>query len=194
MVRALLIEIKNWRTGERAYGINPRDPKLIALGGPLWQCLDYEPKGDWEIRLVLDDRPLKYKGKIILDDGSEVYYVTDIPKDAKIVDIDGVIVLNNTDEINLVLNHLPDKIYTYGFREAAERWAKKKGITLKTVEEEVKEESKKLIKEKKGYVKTAEKRKKSVEQVGFGVLSYAFLKKLHDLGCPYTYKAQIPHV
>jgi len=110
MVKGLLIEIKDWRTGRRAYNINPRDPNLRALGGSLWQSLDHEPKGDWEIRLVLDDRDLsKYEGKIILDDGSEVYHVSDIPSDTTIVDVDGVVVLNGKDEINTAIDHLPKK-------------------------------------------------------------------------------------
>lgn len=51
-MRALLIEW-NPRTGERAGGINPRDPKLQCYG---WQNSDVEPAV--EIRVVEDDRDL----------------------------------------------------------------------------------------------------------------------------------------
>jgi len=200
MVRGLLIEIKSWETGERAYGIDPRDPNLRALGGPLWQCLDHEPKGDWldhepkgdwEIRLVLDNRDLSgYEGKIILDDGSEVYHVADIPADATIVDVDGVIVLNSDAEINAVLDHLPDKIY--GRMEEVRAWAEKQGITPRSVEEEIREKVKSVA--KKGHEITANKRKKPIEQIVFGHPMYAFIKKVHDSGCPHTWKATIPKV
>jgi len=190
MVRGLLVEIKNWETGERAYGINPRDPNLKALGGSLWQCLDHEPKGDWEVRLVLDDRDLRYEGRIILDDGSEVYNVADIPADATIIDVDGVIVLNSSDEINAVLDHLPEKIY--GRMEEVRAWAENQGITPRSVEEEIK--AKVSSAAKAGHIKTAEKRKKALEHVTFGHPVYAFLKKIHDTGCLHTWKEQIPKV
>jgi len=194
MVRGLLIEIKDWRTGERAGGIDPRDPNLKALGGPLWQCLDHEPKGDWEVRAVLDDRDLsKYEGKIILDDGSEAYNVADIPADATIMDVDGVIVLNSDAEINAVLDHIPDKIYTSGIdREKLITWAEKAGITPRSIEEEIREKVKSVA--KKGHEITANKRKKAIEQIVFGHPVYAFIKKVHDSGCPYTWKEFIPKV
>jgi len=193
-MKGLLVEIKNWETGERAYGIDPRDPNLKALGGPLWQCLDHEPKGDWEVRAVLDDRDLSgYEGRIILDDGSEVYHVADIPSDATIVDVDGVIVLNSSDEINTVLDHLPDKIYTGGIdREKLIMWAEKAGITPRSVEEEIRGKTSTIA--RTGHRRTAEKRKKPIEHVVFGHPVYAFLKKIHDSGCPHTWKEHIPKV
>jgi len=194
MVRALLIEVKDWRTGERAYGINPRDPNLRALGGPLWQVLDHEPKGDWEVRLVLDDRDLsQYQGKIILDTGDEVYYASDIPRDATIVDVDGVIVLNSKEEINKVLDHIPDKIYVLGVdREKLMAWAASRDITPRSVYEEIRARVKEVA--MKGHYRVSQKRGKPVEHVVFGQLPYAFIKKLYDMGCPYTWRATIPKV
>jgi len=190
MVKGLLIEIKDWRTGERAGGIDPKDPNLRAIGASLWQCLDHEPKGDWEIRAVLDDRDLShYTGKIILDDGSEVYSITDIPSDATIIDVDGVIVLNSDDEINAALDHLPDKFY--GRIEEIRAWCENQGITLKSVEEEMRTKSSSA---KAGFTRIAEKRKKPIEHVVFGQPSYAILKKAYDSGCPHISKAVIPKV
>jgi len=189
MVKGLLIET-DWKTGERAYGVNPKDPNLRAIGASLWQCLDHEPKGDWEIRAVLDHRDLsQYTGKIILDDGSEVYSIADIPSDLTIVDVDGVIVLSNNDEINTALSHLPDKIY--GRIEKVRTWCEKQGITPKSIEDEIKTKS---LSAKTGYIKIAKKRGKPTEHIVFGHPSYAFLKKAFDSSCPYTWKAQIPKV
>ncbi len=53
-MRALLIEFDR-RTGKRAGGINPKDPKLQCYG---WQNLEREPA--LEIRVVEDDRDLSY--------------------------------------------------------------------------------------------------------------------------------------
>jgi len=190
MVKGLLIEIKNWSTGERSYGIDPRNPNLKTLAGPLWQCLDHEPKGDWEIRVVVDGQPPNYEGKIILDDGGEVYHATDIPADSTIVDVDGAIVLDGDAEINLVLDHLPAKIY--GRVDDVQTWAESRGVTPKGVEDEIKAAVKSV--EKPGHVRTSVKRKKPVENVVFGDTPYAFLKKIHDLGCPHTWRAMIPRV
>ncbi len=56
-MKALLIEV-DFRTGKRAGGINPRDPKLQCYG---WQ--DLEGESGCEIRIVEDDRDLsQYKG------------------------------------------------------------------------------------------------------------------------------------
>jgi len=194
MVRGLLIEVKSWITGERAYGINPRDPNLRALGGPLWQVLDHEPKGDWEVRLVLDDRDLsQYQGKIILDTGDEVYSVADIPSDATIVDVDGVIVLSSKEEINRVLDHIPDKIYVLGVdRERLFKWAEAKGVTMSNVEKEIRAKAHSVA--KPGHNRIARKRSRPLEYIVFGQPPYAFLKKLHDMGCPYTWIAVIPKI
>ena len=189
MVRGLLIEIKNWLTGERAYSINVRDTKLPALGGSPWQCLDHEPKGDWEVRVVLDDRDLsKYSGRILLDDGSEVYYVKDIPSDAEIIDVEGVIVLNDETEINMVLDNLPDKIF--GHNEYMLAWANRNGVTLRSVEEEIKVNALQVA--RKGHIKAKDRRKKCIDHIVFGDVRYAFGKKLYDLGCPHTVKQHIP--
>jgi len=81
MVRALLIE---WdpRTGRRAGGIDPRDPKLPCHG---WQNMDVEPA--IELRLVEDDRDLsKYAG------------------------VEGVTVLEGADAINAAIDkHFPPR-------------------------------------------------------------------------------------
>ena len=186
MVRAILVDVKSWLTGERAYGINPRDPNLRALGGVLWQCLDHEPKGDWEIRLVLDDRPLRYEGKIILDSGDEVYDVQSMPADAEIVDVEGIIVLSNREEINAVLNHLPDKIY--GDAEGVRRWIEKRKIA-EIIGRDMREVERIA---KKGHKIASERRKKELSHIVFGDATYAFLKRAHDAGCPHTRKAIIP--
>ena len=56
-MKALLIEV-DFKTGKRAGGINPRDPKLQCYG---WQ--DTESELGKEIRIVEDDRDLsQYKG------------------------------------------------------------------------------------------------------------------------------------
>ncbi len=64
-MRALLIEW-NPKTGERAGGINPRDPKLQCYG---WQDSEADPA--LEIRVVEDDRDLSslegVKGVTILE-------------------------------------------------------------------------------------------------------------------------------
>jgi len=190
MVRGLLIEIKDWFTGERAGGIDPRDPNLRALGGPLWQSLDHEPKGDWEIRLVLDDRDLsQYSGKIILDDGTEVASVAEIPDGAEIVDVEGVIVLNDEMEINKVLDHLPRKIYASRI-EKVEEWADAQGITVRAVEDEMKSQAPQVA--KAGHQKVAQKRKRPLERIIFGHPRYAWFKKAHEAGCPYTREEPIP--
>ena len=183
MVRGLLIEIKDWRTGERAGGINPRDPNLRAIGGSLWQSLDHEPKGDWEIRLVLDNRDLSgYEGKIILDDGSEVYHVTDIPQDATIVDVDGVIVLNSKDEINAVVDHLPEK---YRF-----------AVPITDLNQIIQQYSLDLTvdtsKAKRGHKRTAEKRKKPLEVILEGEVSYRVLDRLHKKNSRIVYAVRKP--
>jgi len=191
MVRGLLVEIKNWITGERAYGINPKDPNLIALGGTLWQSLDHEPKGDFEIRIVKDNRDLsQYNGKIILDDGNEVYHVSDIPPDAEIIDVAGAVVLQDETEINLALDHIPDKIY--GRYELIESWAIRNRITIRSVIEELKELTPHVAKD--GHKKVSDKRKKPLEHILFGHPIYAFIKYVHEKGCPYTWKESIPRV
>ena len=172
MVKGLLIEIKDWRTGERAYNINPRDPNLKALGGSLWQSLDHEPKGDWEIRLVLDDRDLsKYEGKIILDDGSEVYSVADIPSDATIVDVDGVVVLKDKDEINTAIDHLPEKY----------RFTLPLAVTdlNKIIEQYSIDLSVDTSKARTGYQLVAKKRNKPLEIVLEGDIPYRIPARLY---------------
>jgi len=174
MVRGLLIEIKNWFTGERAYNINPRDPNLRAVGGPLWQSLDHEPKGDWEIRLVLDDRDLsKYEGKIILDDGSEVYHVSDIPSDATIVDVDGVVVLKDKDEINTAIDHLPEKYrFTLPFTATD---------LNKLIEQYSIDLSVDTSKAKLGHQLVAKKRKRPLDIVLEGDIPYRIPARLYKL-------------
>ena len=172
MVKGLLIEIKDWRTGERAGGINPRDPNLRAIGGPLWQSLDHEPKGDWEIRAVLDDRDLsQYEGKIILDDGSEVYSVADIPSDATIVDVDGVIVLNGKNEINTAVDHLPEK-----YRTVVPLMVKDLNEIINTYGIDISVDTSKA---KHGHRKVAQKRKRPLEVILEGEPPYRVLARLH---------------
>lgn len=65
-MRGLLISF-DLRTGIRAGGISPKDPKL-----PCWDWQDLERSPALEIRLVLDDRDLSYlegvEGVTILED------------------------------------------------------------------------------------------------------------------------------
>lgn len=99
-----MIEV-NWVTGERGGGQisieDIRAGKLVSLGSILHQRLDTEPEGNFELRIVKDDRDItKYKGKIILDDGTEVTSVKEIPEGRRIVDVKGVVPLMDKDEIN----------------------------------------------------------------------------------------------
>ena len=76
-MKALLIEW-NPKTGERAGGINPRDPKLQCYG---WQNSDVDPA--IEIRVVEDDRDLSHlkgvsgvtilEGKKAINDAIDTY-------------------------------------------------------------------------------------------------------------------------
>jgi len=70
MKRALMIEW-NASTGERAGGINPRDPKLQCYG---WQVMDKEPA--LELRIVEDDRDLSIykdvKGVTIIEGAAAI--------------------------------------------------------------------------------------------------------------------------
>jgi len=174
MVRGLLIEIKDWRTGERAYNINPRDPNLRAIGGSLWQSLDHEPKGDWEVRLVLDDRDIsKYEGKILLDDGSEVYHVSDVPADATIVDVDGVVVLKDKGEINTAIDHIPEKYrFTLPFTATD---------LNKLIEQYSIDLSVDTSKAKTGYQLVAKKRKRPLEIVLEGDIPYRIPTRLYKV-------------
>jgi len=202
MTKALLIEIKNWTTGERAGGIDPRDRNLVAMGGSLWQVLGHEPKGDWEIRVVKDDRDLSGydEGRLILDDGSVVYHVADVPADAEILDVEGVVVLEDESEINAALDHIPPKIRGNNVNSinSVRGWAESRGITPRSVEEEiaavVKGESTALPAPRPGHAAVAKRRRRAVEQVVFGHPVYAFTKRLYDEGCPHLYREPIPKI
>lgn len=82
-MRALLIEF-NLRTGERAGGINPKDPKLPCYG---WQNLESTPA--LEIRLVEDERDL-----------------------SKLVGIKGITILEGREEINQAIQANIPAIYS----------------------------------------------------------------------------------
>ncbi len=190
-MRGLLIEVKSWYTGERAQGINPRDPNLVALGGPLWQVLDHEPKGDWEIRVVRDNRDLSaYTGAIILDDGSRVTAPSTISSGQQIVDVEGVVVLENEHEINEALKHIPDKFYTDP--DATRQWAENKGITPLLVLKEIQAVNTANI--KPGYRLVASRRRKQLWRILGGSPIYAWLRRLYAMGCPYIWRAEIPGV
>jgi len=49
------------------------------------------------------------QGKLILYYGSEVYSVSDVPSDATVVDVEGVVVLKGEEEINRAVDFIPDK-------------------------------------------------------------------------------------
>ncbi|MBW2674419.1 MAG: hypothetical protein JRD89_13580 [Deltaproteobacteria bacterium] len=195
MTKALMIEVKNWVTGERAGGINPRDRNLVAIGGPLWQVLDYEPKGDWEIRLVRDGRDLsRYSGNLILDVGIAVPTMADVPADARVLDVEGVVVLENEDEINAALEHIPAKIY--GDMNRAKDWGESRGITPRAVAEKIVTAiaEKAMPEAWPGHSAVAARRNRPVAHVIYGHPTYALTKRLHDEGCPHLYREPIPKV
>lgn len=101
-MKALLIEV-DFSTGERAGGINPRDPGL--RGNPQWQ--DLEGKPGKEIRLIADKREAKaYEG------------------------IPGVTILDGKEEINKAIEELfPPKAAVIDMLLIIEA-AKEKGFSL----------------------------------------------------------------
>jgi len=124
-MRGLLIEVE-WVTGKRGneqITIDElRQGKLISLGGCLWQRLEHEPGGNFEIRLVKDDRDITtYTGEMILDDGSIVKSIADVPLDRRIVDVKGAIPLETKDEINKAINLSLLPKY-YGELELIRKW------------------------------------------------------------------------
>ncbi len=113
IMKALLIEV-DFRTGKRAGGINPRDPKLQCYS---WQDLD----AGREIRIVEDDRDLsQYKG------------------------VAGVTILNSKTAINEAITaNIPTK-YGVNDKELLLAHLKEKGISLdifagKTLQDAAKE-------------------------------------------------------
>lgn len=100
-MKALLIEF-DLRTGVRAGGINPKDPKLQCHG---WQDLESKPAK--EIRLVEDDRDL-----------------------SKYEIVEGVTILDGVDEINAAIQaYIPSKYKVTDMTLMIEH-AKSKGINL----------------------------------------------------------------
>ncbi|MBW2674107.1 MAG: hypothetical protein JRD89_11950 [Deltaproteobacteria bacterium] len=197
MTKALMIEVKNWTTGERAGGINPRDRGLVAIGGPLWQVLDHEPKGDWEVRLVRDNRDLSgYEGRLILDDASTVSSIADVPADAEILDVEGVVVLENEEEINAALDQIPAKVR--GDMDRAKVWGESYEITPRSVAGSIalaaEGENTILPAPRPGHHAVAKRRRRAVEQVAYGHPVYAFVKRLYDYGCPHLWREPIPKV
>ena len=102
-MKALLIEV-DFRTGKRAGGINPKDPKLQCYG---WQ--DLESKPGRESRIVEDDRDLsQYKG------------------------VSGVTILNGEKTINkAIVANIPVK-YAVKDKELLLAHLKEKGVSLDT--------------------------------------------------------------
>ncbi len=103
-MKALLIEV-DFKTGKRAGGVNPRDPKLQCYG---WQDTESEPGK--EIRIVEDDRDLSvYKGG------------------------PGVTILNGEKAINEAITaNIPTK-YAVKDKELLLAHLKEKGISLDTL-------------------------------------------------------------
>ena len=103
-MKALLIEV-DFKTGKRAGGINPRDPKLQCYG---WQ--DTESELGKEIRIVEDDRDLsQYKG------------------------VSGVTILDGEKAINeAIAANIPIK-YAVKDKELLLAHLKEKGISLNTL-------------------------------------------------------------
>lgn len=103
-MNALLIKF-DLKTGIRAGGINPKDPKLPCHG---WQDLEREPA--IEIRLVMDDRDLT------------IYEKTK-----------GVVVLYGTDVINEAIEDFIPTRYAVKDKELLLAHLKEKGISLDTL-------------------------------------------------------------
>ena len=101
-MKALLIQV-DFTSGDRAGGINPRDPGL--RGNPLWQ--DLEGKPGKEIRLIMDQRETKpYEG------------------------VKGVTVLDGTEAINqAIVEHFPPKAVVVDMTLLLAH-AKEKGLAL----------------------------------------------------------------
>jgi len=102
-MRALLIEV-DFKTGKRAGGINPRDPKLQCYG---WQ--DLESKPGREIRIVEDDRDL-----------------------SSLEGVAGVTILNGKAAINAAIDtNIPIR-YAVKDKELLLAHLKEKGVSLDT--------------------------------------------------------------
>jgi len=101
-MKALVIEITNWSTGERAGGITLKE---IREGGlttphPSHQQLDWMPRGDYELRVVNDERDLDgYEGSIELADGTTISDPTKLTHEDHVEDVNGVLVLESNSEI-----------------------------------------------------------------------------------------------
>lgn len=145
-MKALLIEVLDWTTGERA-GISPDDlrpggkyaGKLISAS-TLTQSLGHEPKGDYEIRLVRDpDLDLSeleaLGGEVVLDDGtivkSPITSPDQIPAGREIVDVNGVVILEGEAAINCAVDAaIPDKFDVPDI-EAFRAWCRENKVGLK---------------------------------------------------------------
>lgn len=102
-MKALIIEVKNWSTGERADDIeidDIKDGRLKTLH-PMHQQLDSMPRGDYEIRMINDDRNISdYDGEIILESEEKLSDLSELSRDDKVIDVNGVVPVESIEEIN----------------------------------------------------------------------------------------------
>ncbi|MDQ2053225.1 hypothetical protein [Halobellus sp. H-GB7] len=140
----LIIGIENWTTGQRPDGIDNDDIRngaLVSPAGQFHQCLNTEPGGDFEVRLVKDKRDLsQYEGTWTLhfadgtthDQESWKSAVAQAFNDGKqLVDVDGVVPVpaDDVDIANSIIsNGLPAQYR--GDRERVQSWADENGISL----------------------------------------------------------------
>lgn len=111
-MKGLLIEIIDWQTGKRPEGIDLdnhiRDGVLMCYNGTYDQALDHNLKGDFEIRVVEDEKEIdlsQFNGEIILEDDTVVMDPTKIdPVNDNIIDVNGVVVLPDEETIENIYN------------------------------------------------------------------------------------------
>jgi hypothetical protein len=100
---AILTEV-DYRTGERADGLDPRDENLLSYG---WQCLNHEDGGDFEFREVTDGRDMsQYGGGVVtLDNGETITDPSDltmVTDKTSVESVTGTIVLTDETVIEAV--------------------------------------------------------------------------------------------
>lgn len=117
--KALLIEILDWHTGERAGGMKIEDLRPggrffsgIDPYGTLSQSLSHEPKGNYELRLITNgtldglNELMSSGGEIVLSDGSRIRSpltsLNTIPSGLDIINVVGVVLIEGEKMINLV--------------------------------------------------------------------------------------------
>jgi hypothetical protein len=102
---AILTEV-DYRSGQRADGLDPRDENLQCYG---WQCLGHEDGGDFELRVVEDERDTSQYGggSVILDNGETITdpaNLTMVTDKTAVADVNGTILLTDESVIDAVKN------------------------------------------------------------------------------------------